>query len=211
MRKWGIALAIIGLVGSFTLAEDASASSSMPLKNLDTQKAETVKASPYITANEAKELALAKLGGKVVDIEFEREGRHVFYEMELLTTTEEIDVEVNAVTGEVVVTERERLCGAKSNEKAPSVINKQEKPAKTVEQKVVKSDKKPLKVNVTASITKEQAIETALERVGKRAIVTNVEREGVYYEIELKHGKFEYEVKIHAKTGKVVKYKVERD
>lgn len=210
MRKWGIALAIIGLVGSFTLAEDASASSSMPLKNLDTQKAETVKASPYITVNEAKELALAKLGGKVVDIEFEREGRHVFYEMELLTTTEEIDVEVNAVTGEVVVTERERLRGAKSNEKAPSVTDKQEKPAKTVEQKVVKSEKKPLKVN-TASITKEQAIETALERVGKRAIVTDVEREGVYYEIELKHGKFEYEVKIHAKTGKVVKYKVERD
>lgn len=135
----------------------------------------------YITEAKAQSLALQKVNGKIVEIDFEHDGRTAYYEMELKTANEEIELEVNAVMGKVTITDREPL-------------------------KKTQSKKQTL-------ITKEEAIAIAKSKLNGKGKVTDIELESDdsvrYYEIELKHGKKEYDVEVHAVTGKILLF--ERD
>lgn len=148
-------------------------------------QADVTEAAPqakYISKAQAQELALKQVSGKVVDIEFDHDDRTPHYEIEIKNTKEEIDLEVDAVTGNVTITDREPI-------------------------------KKTKTTKTTKLITKEKAIEIAKAKLNGKGRVTDIELEhddGVrYYELELKHGKTEYDVKIHAVTGKILKF--ERD
>ncbi|MER1958897.1 MAG: PepSY domain-containing protein [Solibacillus sp.] len=136
----------------------------------------------YISKAKAQELALKIVSGKVVDIEFDLDDRTPHYEIEIKNSKKEVDLEVNAVTGKVTVTDREPI--------------QKQKAAKT-----------------TKLITKEKAIELAKAKLNGKGKVTDIELEHEdhvrYYEMELTHGKTEYDVKIHAVTGKILKF--ERD
>ncbi len=148
-------------------------------------QADVTEAAPqakYISKAKAQELALKQVSGKVVDIEFDYDDRTPHYEIEIKNAKEEVDLEVDAVTGNVTITEREPI-------------------------------KKPKTTKTTKFITKEKAIELAKAQLSGKGRVTDIELEhddGVrYYEMELKHGKIEYDVKIHAVTGEILKF--ERD
>lgn len=148
-------------------------------------QADVTEAAPqakYISKAKAQELALKQVSGKVVDIEFDYDDRTPHYEIEIKNAKEEVDLEVDAVTGSVTITEREPI-------------------------------KKPKTTKTTKFITKEKAIELAKAQLSGKGRVTDIELEhddGLrYYEMELKHGKIEYDVKIHAVTGEILKF--ERD
>lgn len=137
----------------------------------------------YISKAKAQELALKQVKGKITDIEFDNDDRTPHYEIEIKSAKEEVDLEVNAVTGKVKITDREPIKQAKAAAKK------------------------------TKLITKEKAIQLAKAKLNGKGKVTDIELEsdeGVrYYEMELTHGKKEYDVKVHAVTGKILKF--ERD
>lgn len=129
----------------------------------------------YITAAQAKSIAVKAVGGKVVDIEFEG-GKGAHYEVEVRNAKEEVELEVNAVSGKVKVAEREAL--------------KQKQQAKLItKDKAVQIAKNKLGGKGTVKKAKLD------EDDGVR-----------YYDIELKVGKAEYEFEIHATTGKILSY-----
>lgn len=148
-------------------------------------QADVTEAAPqvkYISKAKAQELALKKVSGKVIEIDFDNDDRTPHYEIEIKNTKEEVDLEVHAVTGKVTITDREPI--------------KKQKTAKT-----------------TKLITKQKAIELAKAKLNGKGKVTDIELEHDdnlrYYEMELTHDKKEYDVKIHAVTGKILKF--ERD
>lgn len=133
----------------------------------------------FMTEAKAQSLALQKVKGKVIEVDFDRDDRK--YEFDIQTAKEEIEVEVHAVSGKVKITDREPL-----------------KKAKPQKQKL---------------LTKEKAMAIAKSKLNGQGKVTDIELEsddGIrYYEIELKHGKKEYNVEVHAVSGKIVLF--ERD
>lgn len=131
--------------------------------------------STYITAAQAKSIAVKAVGGKVVDIDFER-GKHAHYEIEVRNAKEEVELEVNAVSGKVKITDREAL--------------KQKQQGKLI----TKDKAVQIAKNKLGGKGMLQKVELD-EDDGVR-----------YYEIELKVGKAEYEFEIHAMTGKILKY-----
>ena len=141
----------------------------------------TEAATKYITKAKAKQLALKTVSGTVVDIDFEND-RTPHYEIDIRNAKEEVELEVNAVTGKVKITDREAI-------------------------------KKPAAKKKTTIITKNKAIQIAKAKLNGKGTVSDVELEsdnGVrYYEMELKHGKKEYDVKINAVTGKIIKFKLD--
>ena len=60
-----------------------------------------------ITEQEAVQIALRKVNGKVTDIEIERKKGHEVYAVEIDDNGDEVDVFVDVKTGEIVGTERD--------------------------------------------------------------------------------------------------------
>ncbi|MER2000956.1 MAG: PepSY domain-containing protein, partial [Lysinibacillus sp.] len=136
----------------------------------------------YISKAKAKQLALKKVSGKIVEVEFDRDDRTPHYEIEIKNSKEEVELEVDAVSGKVKITDRDPI-KKKTTKKKTKLITKQKAIA------IAKS-----KVNGKPIVT-----DIDLENGG-----------GVrYYDIELKLGNKEYDVEVNAVTGKVIKF--ERD
>lgn len=143
---------------------------------------DTEAATKYITKAQAKQFALKTVNGKIVDVDFDRDDRTPHYEIDILTTNEKVEIEVDAITGNAKITERDPI------KKATATTN-------------------------TAIISQSKAIEIAKAKLNGQGTVTDIELDrdnGVrYYEIELRYGKKEYDVKINATTGKIVKFKLD--
>ena len=60
-----------------------------------------------ITEDEAKEIVLREVGGRVTDVEVERRNGRIVYEIEIQKNGEEADVHVDATTGTIVSIEWE--------------------------------------------------------------------------------------------------------
>lgn len=160
----------------FVLATAAAVS----LTGFTLMQTDVAQAAPkFITESKAQSLALQKIKGNVVEIDFDKDDRK--YEFDIQTAKEEIEVEVHAVSGKVKITDREPL-------------------------KKAQPQKQTL-------ISKEKASAIAKSKIDGKGKVTDIELEsedGVrYYEIELKHGNKEYDVEVHAVTGKILLF--ERD
>ena len=54
-----------------------------------------------ITRSEAEKIAIDEVGGRVVGFESERENGRVIYDVELSVNGEDVEVEVDALTGEI--------------------------------------------------------------------------------------------------------------
>lgn len=175
MKKSFIAVAaIMGLTGSVLFG------------GADVSEAAT-KAN-YISAAKAKQIALKAVNGTVVEIDFDHDDRRPHYEIDIINTQEEVELEVDAVTGKVKITDRDPV----------------KKPTKA------KSETKSTKL-----ITQAKAIEIAKTKTNGKGSVTDIELDsddGVrYYKIEIKHGKKEYEFEIHAVSGKILEFEVDHD
>lgn len=136
--------------------------------------------SKYITKAKAKQLAQKKVSGKIVEIEFDRDDRSPHYEIEIKTAKEEVEVEVDAVTGKVTITDRDPIKKPATKKKTTLITQK-----KAI---LIAKDK----LNGKGTVTE---------------IELNRDNGATFYEIELKHGNNKYDVEINAVTGKIIKFK----
>ncbi|MDL4840575.1 PepSY domain-containing protein [Aquibacillus rhizosphaerae] len=64
-------------------------------------KSTTDKNTP-IKADKAKEIALAEIDGKIIEFELDEDDGYLYYEIEMITDKNEVDIEIDAYTGEIM-------------------------------------------------------------------------------------------------------------
>lgn len=79
----------------------------------------------FLTASAAKKIALQQFNGTVIDYDFDRDDHTPHYEFELKNETEEVDVEVDAVTGDAQIIERKSLTNQSALQKAEDAVEDQ--------------------------------------------------------------------------------------
>lgn len=142
----------------------------------------TQKDDDFIGMDKAVEIAKDKVGGgDVTDKDFDRDDND--YEIELVYDGSEYDVEIHATTGEVTDVDHDNKSGTGS--------------ANDIE---FEGD----------YISSEEASNIALDAVGGGSVSEwDVDKEDNEFDMEIDYNGSEYEVEIHATTGKVIK--VEQD
>ncbi len=160
----------------------------------------------YIGTEKALQAALAHAGltkDKVrdIDIELEFEMGIMVYSIEFDTAEFEFDYDIDALSGKVVRSEKE----------------KQDIDDKYDDDDKFDDDDDNIPVD-TKYISKDEAINKALSHAGlKKSGVTELEAEldkengKVVYSVEFKSGKYEYDYEINAETGKILKSEKELD
>lgn len=159
-----------------------------------TQAATQPAAEAKLTKDQAIEIALNAAGLKKTEVtdleaELDKERSGLYWEVSFETKQKEYDYDIHAETGKVTKVETE-----KENEKPVAT-----EPVKT-------------------SVTKDQAVETALNAAGlKKADVSELEAEldeergTPVWEVSFETREKEYSYEINAETGKVVKAESERN
>ena len=163
--------------------------------------------SAQIGANEAENIALAKVGLTRENIRFERteidhERGKLVWDVEFEYGNKEYSFEIDAVTGKIL---REESEPERKPISAPVSVPPATEPP---------TSEKP----VATEITREQAIEIALSDAGlSRDQVRELEAEKDYergtlvYEVEFEHGRNDYSYEIRVSDGKVLTCSVEND
>ncbi|MGM9944446.1 MAG: PepSY domain-containing protein [Lysinibacillus sp.] len=82
----------LGIIGGYALAQSEIFSSA--------------EGQTTITAAQAKEAALKAFEGKIVEFEYDHDDFVPHYDFEIVSSTEKVDLEVDAATGDVTITER---------------------------------------------------------------------------------------------------------
>ena len=168
----GMAIALILVISPVNLFAQAGESI------FKSSESKTLGAKVYITKDEAIQIALDKIDGpaKLVEIELDDENGQVHYEIEMVDEGLEYELDIDAVNGKVLKFQKE--------------IKREQ------------SDQ--------ASLSEEEAIKFALEKIGSQANVKKVDLDQddgiVYYDIDLFDDSHEYEIEIHASTGQVLKF-----
>ena len=149
-----------------------------------------------ISYEQAKEIALAKVGGGTVkEIDLDYEHGVLVYEVEVKYNDVEYDVDVNAATGEVVKFRSDHSTDNTSTQKPSTSTPSQSQSGSS-----------------TAQISYEKAKEIAIAKVGGGTVKEiDLDRENgrLVYEVEVKYNEQEYEIDIDAATGEIVKYKID--
>lgn len=144
-----------------------------------------------LTLEEAQEIALKEVAGKVLKAKENKDDGISYYDFTIITDTEKYEIEIDANSGKILKTEKDVYIGINSNSAAPL------EPTNT-------------------SITIEQAQQIALNRVGEGYLTKSEldydDDDGIKkYEIEIKNGNKEYEIEINADTGEIIKYEEDND
>lgn len=141
------------------------------------------KKAEFISTEDAKEIAINEFGGKLKKIELEKEGGRFVYDIELVhENNDDIDLDINAVTGEILKVERD-------------------------DDDDYESDRPDTSENVSISL--EKAINAALKDTPGK--LKEAEYDDGYYEIEIKTGQNEVEMKIDGDSGKIIEKETDRD
>ena len=144
----------------------------------ETQSKNTTESdSEFIGMEKAVQIAKDKVGGgEVTDKEFDRDDND--YEIDLVYDGSEYDVEINATTGEVTDIDQENKSGGEYTN------------------------------NIEFDgdfISSEEAVSIALDAVGGGTVDEwDLDKGDNEYDIEIDYNGSEYEVEIHATTGKVI-------
>ena len=160
---------------------------------------------------EAKALALENAGvqadqAKVVRVEMDREDGRLVYEVEFVAGGVEYDYELDAYTGEILKSEREKVQPPKSTAKPKSTSKATARPTA-----------KPSEAS-SADIGRDKALSIALgnavvssEAARKVKVEKDRENGRTVYEVDFEAGGYEYEYEIDAASGKILKKEKERD
>lgn len=132
--------------------------------------------------SKAEEIAIQEVkGSQVEEIELDRENGELIYEVELEGTHDDIDVEVNATTGEVIKVDDDR----------------DDDDARIASTKNVK-------------ISKEQAIQIAKKDTPGTITEIELD-DDLHYDIEMKHEGKEIEFEISAVDGTILEKEIDDD
>ena len=144
-----------------------------------------------ISLDEAQEIALKAIDGKVTKAKKERDDGIDYYDFEIISDNQKYEIEVDANTGKIIINEKDTDYVPSSNE-ASQNNNSQA---------------------TTISIDEAQRI--AMEKVGNNGYLVKCELDiddGIQkYEIEIKNGNIEYEIDIDAISGEIIKYEEDRN
>jgi len=177
---------IIGSIAGFVVlggAMGVAASSKSDMKNEE-------KTSNIISVEEAKEIAINEVGGQLKGIEFDKEDGRLIYEVDLFhanSDDDDVDVDIDAVSGEVIHVDRD------------------DDDQDDDEYKYERSDARE-----NVKISHEEAIAIALKDTPGKVKEAELDDDG-YYEIEIKNGKTEVEMKVDADSGKIIEKETDRD
>lgn len=202
---------LVGIAGGFALAQ--------------TELLSSAEKSATITAAEAKEIALKTFDGKITEFDFDKDDAVPHYEFEIKNASEKIELDVNAATGEAIITEREAVkamtpSNVLTNVKTEmlddddDVLTKETVAAQTqVNATTAKENQAPKTAASTAIITKEQAITIAQKKASGTVVKAKLDTDdGVQvYEIELRNGNVEYDFEIDAMTGEIIAFEEDLD
>ena len=198
----------LGMIGGYALAQSEIFSSA--------EKAST------ITAAQAKEAALKTFEGKIVEFEYDHDDFIPHYDVEIVGAAEKVDLEVDATTGAVTITERKVV----KNTSQPSVKEAIEKvenqvdeavtnaqvTAQTAVHQVTRQIQQQSSANQTGGIiTKAQAIAIAQQKANGTVTEVEYDADDYEYEIEIKSGNIEYDFEIDARTGAILSYEEDLD
>ncbi|HZW97818.1 MAG TPA: PepSY domain-containing protein, partial [Bacillota bacterium] len=161
----------------------------------------TTPGNQYIGAVEAKEIALRHAGYEVglvnrLRTEFEDENGRMIYEVEFEHGNFKYEYEIDAVTGEILQSEVEKLEAGNNGEGNPE------------------TSADPEANYIGDGKAEEIALQHAtLKRNSVRNLKVEREREQdrVIYEIQFEHGNYKYEYEIDALTGKIVQWEKEQN
>ena len=180
MKKWMMIPALAGVlvIGGVAMAGNAGHSFAATPKGL-------------LTMEEAKAIAVKSVGGKVTEIELDREKSGDIYEVEVKSKGVEYDLDIDAKTGKVLRTEKDD----NDNDDFDNDDS---------DDKVIVPDGK--------FITEKAAIKIAMKQA--KGTVTEIELDEedgrVIYEIEIEDGKYDYDFDIDAISGEVLKFEKDR-
>ncbi len=167
--------------------------------------------SDYIGEQRAKEIALNNAGvssssATGLKIELDRENGIVVYDVSFDSNGYEYDYEINAVSGAIVRSDKERDDDYRANTAAGGASSQTQGSAQSASSSAVNY------------IGEQRAKEIAYDHAGVsassvRASSAKLDRENgtVVYEVEFKSGSYEYDYDINATSGAVVRYNKEYD
>ncbi|MCP3740526.1 PepSY domain-containing protein [Rossellomorea sp. BNER] len=136
----------------------------------------------FISMEQAKVIAVKESKGTVESIELDNENGRAIYEVDIEDKNDDVDVKINAISGEVVKIEKEKDDDDDDNNESASNVK----------------------------ISQEKAIEIAQK--AKQGNVVEIELDDhQYYDIEMKNGKEEIELKIDANNGKILEEETDHD
>ena len=181
MKKWMMIPALAGVlaIGGVVVAGNAGVSLAAESKGL-------------LTIEEAKAIAVKSVGGKVTEIELDREKSGAIYEVEVQSAGIEYDLDIDAKTGKVLRTDQDDRDGDDRDDR---------------------NDDDDVIVTDAKTISEEAAIAIAMKQA--KGTVAKVELDNddgrVVYEIEIKDGMYEYDFDIDAVSGDVLKFEKDHD
>jgi uncharacterized membrane protein YkoI len=177
MKKGIIAAtALVGIAGGFIFAQGALFSS----------------AEVQISKAEAKKIALKAFDGKVVEFEFDKDDRVPHYEFDIKNDSEKAEVEVDAVSGKVTITEVESL-----KEKLDDKVNNASTDTKSSENEISKAEA----IKIANTVATGTVVKVELDE----------DNGHLSYDIELRDGNIEYDVEVDAYTGQVIEFERDED
>ncbi|MCR2821662.1 PepSY domain-containing protein [Lederbergia panacisoli] len=144
--------------------------------------------SSIITMEKATEIALNEMSGDLKSIKLEKENSKLKYEVDLVSDYDEIEVDIDAITGVVMKVDKEKT----------------EKTEKTEETNI-----RSQKSNEVSKITREKAISIALGDSRGKVTEVDFDAEDHEYEIEFIANNQKVEIKIDSQTGRILEKEYE--
>ena len=139
-----------------------------------------------ITAAKAKEIALNLYPGTIVSFEFDNDDRTPHYDIEITSETEKVDIEVDAVSSNAVITEREAIRNNNAGQNQATIEN--------------------------GKVSQDEAVKIAKAKFNGELHELDIDEDDnrFVYDIELRSATEKAEFEIDAQTGEVIKFETEK-
>ena len=154
-------------------------------------------------------------------METDRENGRAVYDVEFTADGIEYEYEVDAATGEILKSEREKAASSSKSGRSTAKSTSRstaKATARPTAKATAKPTSKPTDASTTKSIGRDEALSIALKNAGIKSsqakkVKVEKDRENgrTIYEVEFTADGYEYEYEIDASSGKILKKEKERD